>query len=253
MAERPLITPESAERLAGMVRVAPAPDLADIVEQHWVVAWDNRGREPVVQEVLPDPCVNLAVEPAGVLLYGVTSRRSRHVLAGAGRVVGTKFRPGGFSGFMPGPVSALADRVVPVPELERALAGESSTRRVIEIVTEHLRAQRPPPDPQRALVADVVAAMRAAEPGARVADVAAGFGLAPRTLQRMFAAHVGAGPKRVLQRLRLQQAADRLAEADGDLARLAVELGYFDQAHFAHDFRAATGRRPSQAVSAPAR
>ncbi len=63
---RPLITPRSAERLAGMVRVAPAADLADIVEQHWVVAWDHRGRPPVTQEVLPDPCVNLAIEPVGV-------------------------------------------------------------------------------------------------------------------------------------------------------------------------------------------
>lgn len=253
MPDRPLITPKSAERLAGVVRVAPAKDLADIVEQHWVVGWDNRGRPPVVQEVLPDPCVNLAVEPAGVLLYGVTSRRSRHVLADAGRVVGTKFTPGGFSGFLPGPVSALADRVLPVgkafgPDVERVLAAEPSTRRVIELITELLRTRRPSPDPQRVLVGEIVGAMRAAEPGTRVADVAARFGVAPRTLQRLFAAHVGATPKRVLQRLRLQQAADRLAEPDAGLARLAAELGYFDQAHFAHDFRAATGRLPSESA-----
>jgi hypothetical protein len=42
---RPLITPRSAVRIAGMVALAPAPDLADVVEQHWVVAWDHaRGR-----------------------------------------------------------------------------------------------------------------------------------------------------------------------------------------------------------------
>lgn len=68
-----------------------------------MVAWDHRDRRPVVQEVLPDPCVNLAIEPAGVLLHGVKSRPSFHELAGTGVVVGTKFRPGGFSGFVPGP------------------------------------------------------------------------------------------------------------------------------------------------------
>jgi AraC-like DNA-binding protein len=240
-----------------MVRIAPAPDLAAVVQQHWVVAWDNRGRPPVVQEVLPDPCVNLAVEPAGVLLYGVTSGPSRHVLAQAGRVVGTKFWPGGFSGYLPGPVSALGDRVLPVAEafgadgarLERELAGTTSTRRVVELISAFLRTQRPPPDDRRALVAEIVAAMRDAEPGVRVADVAARFAVAPRTLQRLFAAHVGASPKRVLQRFRHQQAADRLAAADGDLARLATDLGYFDQAHFCSDFRAATGRPPSRAAS----
>ena len=35
-------------------------------------------------------------------------------------------------------------------------------------------------------------------------------------------------------------------------ARLAAELGYFDQAHFVQDFRAATGRLPS-ALRAPSR
>jgi AraC-like DNA-binding protein len=254
----PLITPRSAERLAGMVRVAPAPDLADVVEQHWIVSWDRRGAPAVTSEVLPDPCVNLAVEPAGVLLYGVTSRTSRHVLEGAGAVVGTKFRPGGFSGYLPGPVRALNDRVLPVAEafgadgerLVRELGAASTTRELVELVTAFLRARRPPPDPQRALVREVVEAMRAAPPGTSVAEVAASAALTPRTLQRLFAAHVGATPKRVLQRFRLQDAADRLASGDRPqpLARLAAELGYFDQAHFTQDFRAATGRLPSAAA-----
>jgi AraC-like DNA-binding protein len=218
------------------------------------VAWDHRGRPPVTQEVLSDPCVNLAVEPAGVLLYGVVSGRSTHVLGGAGSVVGTKFRPGGFSGFVPGPVRALNDRVLSPgvafggdgERLERELAGVATTRALIDVVSAFLRAHRPPPDPQRALVLEIVEAMRAAPPGTRVAEVAARFALAPRTLQRLFAAHVGARPKQVLQRFRTQHATDQLAADDGvKLARLAADLGYFDQAHFVQDFRAATGRPPS--------
>lgn len=239
-----------------MVRVAPAPDLADIVEQHWVVAWDHRDRPPVTQEVLPDPCVNLAIEPAGVLLHGVTSGRSTHVLAGAGTVVGTKFRPGGFSGFGCGPVRALNDRVLTPAEafgpggarLERALTAAATTSALIDEVSAFLRARRPPLDPQRALVGEIVEAMRAAPPGTRVTEIAVRFAIAPRTLQRLFATHVGAAPKQVLQRFRHQHATDRLS-ADSrpprGLARLAAELGYFDQAHFAQDFRAATGRLPS--------
>jgi AraC-like DNA-binding protein len=250
-----LITPRSAVRIAGMVRVAPACDLADVVEQHWVVAWDHRHRAPVSQPVLPDPCVNLAIEPAGVFVYGVTRGLSTHVLAGAGTVVGTKFRPGGFSGFVSGPVSALNDRVLAPGEVFGAggarfaedLAAAGSTRELIELVTAFLRTRRPPPDPQRALVMEVVEAMRAALPGTRVAEIATQFAVTPRTLQRLFGRHVGATPKRVLQRFRHQDATDRLgsAGARGGLARLAADLGYFDQAHFVHDFRAATGRRPS--------
>jgi AraC-like DNA-binding protein len=258
MNEPPLITPRSAERIAGVVRVSPAPDLADLIEQHWVVAWDHRGEAPVTREVLPDPAVNLAVEPAGVLLYGVTSRTSRHVLTGAGLVVGTKFWPGGFSGFLPGRVQELNNRVVPVAEAFGApgaglvgdLATAAGTRELIELITAFLRAHRPEPDPQRALVREIVELMRAAEPGTTVSEIAAASAVSVRTLQRLFETHVGATPKRVLQRFRLQHAADRLAAADTrPLARLAAELGYFDHAHFTQDFRAATGRLPSAATA----
>ncbi|MGA2930169.1 MAG: DUF6597 domain-containing transcriptional factor [Solirubrobacteraceae bacterium] len=79
------------------------------------MSWSSTGSWPgiyadvlrVRQEVLPDPSVNLAVEPAGRLLYGVGSGHSVHELKGRGMVVGTKFRPGGFSGFRAEPMSSI--------------------------------------------------------------------------------------------------------------------------------------------------
>src|SRR4051794_4239105 len=253
MPDRALITPRSAAALTGMARIAPAEDLRDIVEHHWVVAWDHRGRPPVLREVLSDPCLNLAVEPAGVLVHGVANAPSAHALEERGIVVGTKFRAGGFSGFLPGPVRALNDRVLPVEDafgdagerLTCELAGAHTTEEIIGLLTSFVRARRPPPDAQRRLVGEIVEAMRAAPPGTRVAEIAASFALAPRTLQRLFGDHVGATPKQVLQRFRHQRATDELSAAGAGLARLAADLGYFDQAHFAQDFRAATGRRPS--------
>ncbi len=93
---------------------------------------------------------------------------------------------------------------------------------------------------------EIVDAMRVAAPGTRVAHVAARFGMSPRTLQRLFAKHVGTTPKHVLQRFRRQRAIDHLSEERRvNLARLAAELGYCDQAHLARDFRATIGRSPS--------
>jgi AraC-like DNA-binding protein len=253
----PIITPRSASRVAGMVRVAPEEDLADVVEQHWIVRWDQSGRPAARREVLPDPSINLVVEPAGRLLYGVGSGRSVHELTGRGMVVGTKFRPGGFSGFRPGSVSALTGRVLTLPEafgvagaqLDGELAAAVDIEELITAVSEFLRRHRPAHDPQRTLVMEVLEAMRSAPSGTCVGDLAASFALTPRTLQRIFARHVGASPKQVLQRLRRQRAVDQLSEGGApSLARLAVELGYFDQAHLAQDFRRTLGRSPSAVV-----
>jgi AraC-like DNA-binding protein len=89
--------------------------------------------------------------------------------------------------------------------------------------------------------------MRHAAPGVRVADLAVRHHVSERTLQRLFAAYVGIGPKWVLQRYRLHDAVEQLQGQGGaDWARLALELGYYDQAHFARDFRALVGRTPAQ-------
>jgi AraC-like DNA-binding protein len=76
----------------------------------------------------------------------------------------------------------------------------------------------------------------------RVDQVAEGFGVPVRTLQRLFRRYVGAGPKWVLRRYRLQYGAQLLADGrTEDLAALALELGYFDQAHFSHEFAEVIG------------
>ena len=50
----------------------------------------------------------------------------------------------------------------------------------------------------------------------------------------------------MIRRRRLQEAAQRLREQpDTELAALAAELGYADQAHLAGDFRTVLGLTPS--------
>ncbi|HJU40524.1 MAG TPA: helix-turn-helix domain-containing protein, partial [Tahibacter sp.] len=64
-------------------------------------------------------------------------------------------------------------------------------------------------------------------------------------LQRLFGDYVGASPKWVINRYRLHEAVERLAAGDAvDWADLALELGYFDQAHFNRDFKRLVGRAP---------
>jgi AraC-like DNA-binding protein len=248
-----IITPNSAAHVTGLVRIAPHPAIADLVEQHWIVTWDSRGRPAARREVLPDPSVNLAIEPSGRLLYGVGSGHGVHLLEDRGMVIGTKFRPGGFSGFTPGSVSDLSGRVLTLPEafgaagevLDTDLVAAPEIPAAIAVVTDFLRRRRPSLDPRRDLVMEIVEAMRRAGPERSVNGIAHDFAVSPRTLQRLFVRHVGATPKDVLQRFRRQQAVDLLGEPGRpSLARIAAELGYSDQSHLTRDFRATLGRSP---------
>jgi transcriptional regulator GlxA family with amidase domain len=166
-----------------------------------------------------------------------------------------KFRPGGFSGFLGRPVHEISDRSVSLPhvfgeaarDLERAAAAEADPDAKIALTEAFLRARMPSPDPEVDLVQAVVIDMLAVDPGSTVQEVARRQAVSTRTLQRLFRRHVGVGPKWVLRRYRLQEAAEQLAAGErSDWTRLALDLGYFDHAHFIRDFRAVVGRSPAE-------
>jgi AraC-like DNA-binding protein len=96
----------------------------------------------------------------------------------------------------------------------------------------------------------------------RVADLAAGTGWSGRHLASRFRAEIGLTPKAAARVVRFDRARRRLAEHAGRLAEhagtgayqdggyqlagLAADTGYFDQAHLAREFRALAGVPPSQ-------
>lgn len=87
-----------------------------------------------------------------------------------------------------------------------------------------------------------------AEPGiTRVDMLAAESDTSVRGLQRLFAEHVGVGPKWVIRRYRLHEVTQRMAaRAAIDWAALAADLGYADQAHLIRDFSAMFGESPTR-------
>jgi len=78
-------------------------------------------------------------------------------------------------------------------------------------------------------------------------DLVARWRLGKRALQRMFNEYVGIGPKWVINRYRMHEALERVEQGgEVEWARLALELGYFDQAHFIRDFKALVGYPPAE-------
>jgi AraC-like DNA-binding protein len=256
MDTRGILRPAALDRIFTLERRAPPPDLAPFVDNHWIVSWDLRGHEPYRSEVMPHPAVHLVFEPGGAAVHGIPRRRYDRVLEGRGWAVGTKFEPGGFAGFADRPVHELTGKVCGLDELFGA-AGAELERRAgagddpgykLDVLYAFLRARLPAePDPRATLVNAVVADMRAAQPGISVAEFAARHHVSTRTLQRLFRRYVGVGPKWVLQRYRLHDALEQLTDRrDTDWTRFALDLGYFDHAHFISDFRAVVGQNPSQ-------
>ncbi|RYJ03671.1 MAG: helix-turn-helix domain-containing protein, partial [Actinomycetales bacterium] len=120
-------------------------------------------------------------------------------------------------------------------------------QRAAVAVTEAWLAALLPVDEEGLLVNAIVEYVEGDTDVQRVSQVCEKFALTERTLQRLTARRIGLSPKWLVQRRRLHEAAERLREEPRpDLARVAADLGYADQAHFGRDFRAVTGLTPGE-------
>ncbi len=237
-----------------LARFEPAADLKAFVAHFWIVAWDLRGQAPYSQKTLPYPCVHLVFDAGRTAIFGVMRGAFEYELQGLGRVLGVRFRPGGFRGLLGGPLGTITDRTIPlssVYELDSnaaeasvlAAAGDIGMMQAAETI---LRSRIPPADDTVDLVQRIVDRIEADRTINRVDELCAMVGSSERALQRLFSDYVGVSPKWVIRRFRLHDAASRLANAeDVNLTHLAQDLGYSDQAHFTRDFKAIVGRSPS--------
>jgi len=221
---------------------SPSPALAAHVDRYWVVTWDYA--EPYRQLIVPYPNVHLSFGADGVFVNGVCSGHQTKVLDGAGGVFGVAFRPGAFRPFLGAPVSTITDRVV---DAASVFGPDLPATPDVETVERFLTDRMPEPDPRAAEAADIVATIVARPELTTVEALARDLGTSVRGLQRLFAEHVGIGPKWVIRRYRLHEVTERLA-AGGiiDWAALAADLGYADQAHFTRDFKHMFGESPTR-------
>jgi AraC family transcriptional regulator len=76
-------------------------------------------------------------------------------------------------------------------------------------------------------------------------EIAAGCGVHPAHLNKVFRRHFGLSIGRYLRHLKVEHAKQLLTNSALPLAQVAAESGFYDQSHFARVFRRAMGCAPS--------
>lgn len=236
-------------------RLRPPASLAAFVHHCWWLRWDLRA--PFTAEVLPHPAGRIIFEvgPAGARaeVEGVFTTRQAKTRVARGELFGVQFRPAMLQGLLGQPMSTITDRVVPFTRVfgraQAAWVGTVCAAAEVDekmaLLTAFLLPRLRVPTPELVALRDVVERLGGNRSVLRVDDVSAALALDTRALQRRFLRYVGVGPKWVIQRLRLIEAAEQLRSGKPlKLAALADELGYADQAHFARDFKRVTGSAP---------
>lgn len=234
----------------------PAPALGPYVA-HYTLCLGSGAAPPALQTpppltLLPDAsgCLvfTLSGEELDGLLFGPSSRAVRvdnDLETGPLRFF-VEFRPGGLSAFTRVPLWELTDQVLPLPQSERSLDRMVQTcwrqaadlDAFVQAVDGGLCARLAGDRDFAGLLARFLA-------GGGGAESLSAAGYSSRHLARLFRNRCGLSPKGLERILRINAAAGRMGrERSLSLTRLAQELGYFDQAHFIHDFKTVCGVTP---------
>jgi AraC-like DNA-binding protein len=214
--------------------VPPPAALRPFVDRFWT---RTPGAGP--GRILPDGCIDLIVSAEGADVVGTMTRPFVVPPGPGGTVVAVRFRPGGAAPFLRVAAHELTDRRVSARDLHLAAPAEPTLAALARFLLERL-----PRGPEPRLAHAVRALLGEAPPS--VSALADELGWSRQHLGRRFRDEVGVGPKELARVARVQRAVDRLQRRRGTVAAAAAELGYFDQAHLAHDFRALVGLAPAE-------
>ena len=168
-------------------------------------------------------------------------------------VVGVVFKPGGTAAFFRDSAYAMRGRDVPLEALwgvagtallREALLEAATPEAALDVLEHALRQARHGREPHPA-VAFALAQFDRRPEVVRVGAVTNTIGMSAKRFIERFKAEVGLTPKQYCRLMRFQRAVSEAhADIDLDWSHVALACGYFDQAHFIHDFREFSGLTP---------
>lgn len=219
----------------------------------------------VCERVLPDGAVRLvfdlgdatrsgAAARAPALAIGASTSAAVVTMRGRSEGLSIGLRPGAAAALLGVPAGELANAVVPLRDLwrgeatdllDRIAAAPDDAARVSRVQA-CLERRLGGHEPSRAAThgARLVAAS-----GGRLAlrDLAAELGLGERRLQQLFHAHVGLSPRAWSRLARMHDCLRSLRRSAAPAwASVAVDHGFYDQAHLVNEFRALCGITPAE-------
>jgi len=247
--------------------IKPTARLRPFVECFWTLEGNGSVDASPAERILPDGCVELILNFGDRFLQHFDGERElqpRNFLVGqmtgpilispcgAVELLGVRFQPGGTRPFLDVPAHEVTDRVVDLGglsgKLERGLLRACVDARTLndkvaaaDAFLSSRLSERKCDSPLLALAATIIDCRGLVS----VDQLASDAGVSSRQLERRFQREVGLGPKLLARIVRFQQVFRAVEWGNAAWADVAVECGYYDQAHLIRDFNQFAQQTPA--------
>jgi AraC-like DNA-binding protein len=243
----------------------PNPPLNRFVECFWTLEGATGTQIAEPDRVLPDGCAEVILnfgdrfvahdghtrhtQPFQFLVGQITKPM---LISPTGQVelIGIRFHPGGTAPFFHVPMEQVTNQAVELKLLSQPIA-RSIAERVEHLATlpqkifelERILTHAINMDNCDLALLSLANHIVLSGGVVSVDDLADSAGVSNRQLERRFLREIGVGPKVLCRILRFQQVF-RVVESEPTWATVAVDCGYYDQAHLIRDFRQFADQTP---------
>lgn len=262
--------------MATLSRFLPSPPLAACIENFGFFEGEAQ-LPPTRERCLPDGRVALVINLGhdtllastpgqsdqlqsfyGGVLHGAFSQASVIDTTSLVTTISVCFKPGGVLPFLSMPTSELTNQVVDLATLwgsaaidmrEQLLTARTKIEQV-RIIERFLLTRLAWEQTVHPAVTFALTQFLAGQERRSISAVTTRLGLPPKRFIRLFEEAVGLTPKMFCRLLRFQEVLRHIKQGQSvRWADLALSSGYFDQAHFIHDFQAFAQLTPSTYLS----
>ena len=225
----------------------PHPALVPYVACYWSIT----SPIPLINCVLPDGCTDIVVSDT-VEVVGTMRQAILVPVDSQSITVGIRFKPGGGAAFFRLPLNELTDDTLDLrslwgrcaDELAEQIAQSSTARTKIAHLEAFLLCRLDLLPSFNPTLQSAIAAIRQAHGDITVTALRTNLSLSERQLERSFLQYTGLTPRQFARLTRFRQVVSLLHQPAIPLTDVAYHAGYYDQAHFIHDFKALAGLTP---------
>lgn len=244
----------------------PSTRLSPYIKTYWFLEGNLPVEALQPERIFPDGCMELIIhygdafqkltankpeKQDSAFVFGQLEEYIELVPSAITGVMGVKFYPQGLAHFTKMPLSEIKQQAVQLQhvfkqgtkQLVNAIAEAKTTEQRAALMDRFLSNQVISPGRNDALVQAMIEDIYKGM--GTVAQLANKYHSSERQIERIFSQEVGLSPKNFSRIIRFQQVF-KLAASAGSLTHLALEAGYFDQAHFSREFKSFTGLSPRQ-------
>lgn len=224
------------------------------LQDHIMCIWQITSKEtiqvPIINTVLPDGCIDLIVDinKQEIIFTGFSKNTEELSLEGNVNFIGIRFKPGTIYALFKIPANQVMDHTINFNDLENQyylsnIFKITNIKIQVDILKQYLLFKIE--KVQNMQFIHLVDMLYDKPTSQYVGDIGAKLGYESRQLQRVFLKHYGVSPKVLLNILRLHKCLTLLFDDTKSLQEIALNSGFYDQAHFIKEIKRYTGILPT--------